>query len=193
MAGEMRVGANEIPRRKSLPRGQLMINGKRHDAEDGATMPTSDPTTEQVITEVAKGSAADVDEAVRAAARAFEKGPWSMLHHEARAKLLFRMAELLDDRTDEFALREAMDMGMPYRDFRNIIMPHCSGLFRFFGGLAMSGMSGTYRTSYEQNLRILTCREPRGVVGCINSVQFSPGTHLFENCSGAGGGELHRS
>ena len=72
------------------------------------------------------------------------------------------MADLLDDRTDEFALREATDMGMPYRDFRNIIMPHCSGLFRFFGGLAMSGMSGTYRTSYEQNLRILTCREPRG-------------------------------
>ena len=73
MAGEMRVGANEIPRRESLPRGQLMINGKWRDAGDGATMPTSDPTTEQVITEVAKGSAADLDEAVRAAARALRK------------------------------------------------------------------------------------------------------------------------
>jgi len=73
MAGEMRVGANEIPRRKSLPRGQLMINGKWRDAGDGATMPTSDPTTEQVITEVAKGSAADLDKAVRAAASALRK------------------------------------------------------------------------------------------------------------------------
>jgi hypothetical protein len=45
MAGEMRLGANEIRRRKSLPCGQLMINGKWRDAEDDATMPTSDPTT----------------------------------------------------------------------------------------------------------------------------------------------------
>ena len=116
MAGEMRVGANEIPRRKSLPRGQLMINGKWRDAGDGATMPTSDPTTEQVITEVAKGSAADLDKAVRAAASALRKilGPCCTMR--LVPSFLFRMVDLLDDRTDEFALREAMDMGMPYRD-----------------------------------------------------------------------------
>jgi aldehyde dehydrogenase (NAD+) len=52
-----------------------------------------------------------------------------------------------------------MDMGMPYRDFRETIMPHCSGLFRFFGGLAMQ-MNGSYRQSYEPAVRILTRREP---------------------------------
>jgi aldehyde dehydrogenase (NAD+) len=87
-------------------------------------------------------------------------------------KILFRMADLMDERADDFALREAMDMGIPYSDFRNIIMPHCSGLFRFYGGLAMSAMNGSYRTSYEGNIRILTRREPLGVVGCITPWNF---------------------
>jgi aldehyde dehydrogenase (NAD+) len=77
------------------------------------------------------------------------------------------MADLMDERADDFAIREAMDTGMPYSDFRAIIMPHCSGLFRFFGGLAMPAMNGGYRSSYEHDIRILTRREPLGVAGCI--------------------------
>jgi aldehyde dehydrogenase (NAD+) len=135
-------------------------------------MPTSDPTTELTITEVARASAADIEAAVEAAARSFETGQWSRMHHEQRAKILFRMADLLDERAEEFAIREAMDMGMPYHDFRETIMPHCSGLFRFFGGLAMSAMNGGYRESYEADLRILTRREPLGVVAAITPFNF---------------------
>ena len=134
-------------------------------------MPTSDPTTEEKITDVAKAAPADVEEAVRAASVAFEEGPWSRMHHEARAKILFRMADLLDERTEDFAIREAMDMGMPYHDFRDSIMPQCSGLFRFFGGLAMH-MNGGYRQSYEPDIRVLTRREPLGVVACITPFNF---------------------
>jgi aldehyde dehydrogenase (NAD+) len=82
------------------------------------------------------------------------------------------MADLLDERADDFAIREAMDMGMPYTDFRSVIMPHCSGLFRFFAGQAMAHMDGGYRTSYEANIRILTRREPLGVVGAITPWNF---------------------
>jgi len=60
---------------------------------------------------------------------------------------------------------------MPYRDFRETIMPHCSGLFRFFGGLAMQ-MNGGYRQSYEPAIRILSRREPLGVVACITPFNF---------------------
>jgi hypothetical protein len=67
---------------------------------------------------------------------------------------------------------EAMDMGMPYHDFRTIIMPHCSGLFRFFGGLCMIAMNGGYRTSYEPTIRILTRREPVGVVAATTPFNF---------------------
>ena len=159
-------------RRKAISSGQLLINGKWKDARDGATLNTSDPTTEEVITQVAKGSPADAEDAVNAAFRAFEDGPWPRMHLEERAKLLFRIADLMDERADDFAIREAMDMGMPYQDFRTIIMPHCSGLFRFFGGFCMTAMNGGYRTSYEPTIRILTPREPVGVVAAITPFNF---------------------
>src|ERR1700730_5103530 len=160
------------PMRKPIAQGQLLIGGVWRDSSDGATMTTMDPTTEEVITSVAKATPADANAAIETAYQAFEDGPWGRMHGEERAKILFRMADLMDERADDFALREAMDMGIPYSDFRNIIMPHCSGLFRFFGGLAMSAMSGSYRTSYEGNIRILTRREPLGVVGCITPWNF---------------------
>ena len=160
------------PARQTVQPGKLLIGGKWCDSSDGSTMTTFDPTTEDPITTVAKASPQDAEAAVGAAHRACEEGPWSRMHHEERAKLLFRIADLLDERATEFALLEAMDMGMPYSDFRTIIMPHCSGLFRFFGGLAMSAMSGGYRTSYDSNIRILTRREPLGVVAAITPWNF---------------------
>jgi aldehyde dehydrogenase (NAD+) len=162
---------NALPTRRNLAPGQLLIDGRWQASQDGATMATTDPTTEAVITQVAKATPGDANRAVQAARRAFEDGPWSRLHHEQRAKILFRLADLMDERAHEFALREAMDMGMPYRDFLDIVMPHCSGLFRFFGGLAMQ-MNGGYRSSYESALRILTRREPLGVVACITPWNF---------------------
>ncbi|MGH9402831.1 MAG: aldehyde dehydrogenase family protein [Terriglobia bacterium] len=161
-----------VPTRKSIAKGQLLIDGKWRDSSSGETMTTTDPTTEAPITTVAKATPEDAQAAIDAAYAAFEEGPWGKMHHEERAKILFRMADLMDERADDFAIREAMDMGMPYTDFRTIIMPHCSGLFRFFGGQAMSAMNGSYRTSFEQTIRILTRREPLGVVAAITPWNF---------------------
>lgn len=160
------------PNRKKVAPGQLLISGKWRDSSDGETMASVDPTTEETITNVAKATAQDADAAVQAASKAFEDGPWSRMHHEERAKILFRVADLLDERADELSLLESMDMGIPYGDFRTICTPHCSGLFRFFGGLAMSAMNGGYRTSYESEIRILTRREPLGVVAAITPWNF---------------------
>jgi len=169
---DIRETAPQQPKRTKIPRGQLLINGNWREGKSGETMTTVDPTTEEAITEVVKGSPQDADDAVDAAYRAFEEGPWSKIHHEGRAKILFKIADLMDERADDFALREAMDMGMPYHDFRTIIMPHCSGLFRFFGGLCMTAMNGGYRASYEPKVRILTRREPLGVVTAITPFNF---------------------
>jgi aldehyde dehydrogenase (NAD+) len=163
---------DDHPRRKAIPAGRLLIDGQWRDAASGETSTTFDPTTEAAITTVAKAGAGEASDAVAAAQRAFEQGPWARMHHEERAKILFRIADLMDERAEDFAVREAMDMGMPYRDFRDIIMPYCSGLFRFHGGLAMSAMDGAYRTSYEPNIRILTRREPLGVVATITPFNF---------------------
>ncbi|MER8784326.1 aldehyde dehydrogenase family protein [Mesorhizobium sp. M0437] len=159
-------------RRKAIPVGRLLIDGQWRDAVSGETSTTFDPTTEAAITDIAKADVTDTSDAVAAAQRAFEQGPWARMHHEERAKILFRIADLMDERAEDFAVREAMDMGMPYRDFRDIIMPHCSGLFRFHGGLAMSAMDGACRTSYDPNIRILTRREPLGVVAAITPFNF---------------------
>ena len=169
---DLRETALQQPKRTKIPRGQLLINGNWRDGKNGETMITVDPTTEEAITEVVKGSPQDADAAVDAAYLALEEGPWSKFHLEGRAKILFKIADLMDERADDFALREAMDMGMPYHDFRAIIMPHCAGLFRFFGGLCMTAMNGGYRTSYEPNLRIFTRREPLGVVTAITPFNF---------------------
>jgi aldehyde dehydrogenase (NAD+) len=85
---------------------------------------------------------------------------------------MFRIADLLDARADDFAIREAMDMGMPYRDFRDMILPTVSSLFRFYGGQAMSALSGSYRASDDADVRILTRREPLGVVAAITPFNF---------------------
>lgn len=164
--------APERPQRKPIAKGQLLIGGKWRDAASGETIDNIDPTTEGVTTTVAKASLKETSTAVDAAYEAFENGPWGRMHHEDRAKILFRMADLMDERAEDFAIREAMDMGMPYKDFRDVIMPHCSGLFRFFGGLAMSAMNGSYRSSYEKDIRILTTREPLGVVAAITPFNF---------------------
>lgn len=168
----MNTSATTAPRRKVLPKGQLLIGGAWRESASGETIDNIDPTTEDITTTIAKADVAEADEAVDAAYEAFEDGPWGRMHHEERAKILFRMADLMDERADDFAIREAMDMGMPYKDFREIIMPHCSGLFRFFGGLAMSAMNGGYRSSYEHDVRILTRREPLGVVAAITPFNF---------------------
>ncbi len=160
------------PERRSIAPGQLLINGAWVDAQSGETMDVVDPTTEQAFTHVQKASVVDADRAIDAASDAFETGPWGRMRHEDRAKILFKMADLLDDRAEDFALREAMDMGMPYTDFLSIIMPHCSGLFRFFAGQAMAHMDGGYRQSYEADIRILTLREPLGVVAAITPWNF---------------------
>ena len=161
-----------MPARKDIAKGQLLIRGRWRDSSSGETMTTTDPTTEAAITTVAKATPEDAQAAIDAAYDAFEEGPWGKMHHEERAKILFKMADLMDERADDFAIREAMDMGMPYTDFRTIIMPHCSGLFRFFAGQAMSAMNGAYRSSYEHDIRILTRREPLGVVAAITPWNF---------------------
>jgi aldehyde dehydrogenase (NAD+) len=95
----------DFPRRKPIAAGQLLIDGAWRDARSGETTTTYDPTTEQAIADIAKADAADADLAVAAAQRGFEDGPWSRMHHEERAKILFRIADLMDERAKDFAVR----------------------------------------------------------------------------------------
>ena len=162
----------QTPVRTHLPDGKLLIGGVWRDAGEGTTHRLIDPTTEEEFATVAAATAADAEAAVAAAHKAFSTGVWPALTHEGRAKILFRIADLLEERAEDLALREAMDMGMPYKDLIDAIVPHCAQLFRLYGGLAMSAMDGGYRDSHEPDIRILTRREPLGVVAAITPFNF---------------------
>ena len=90
----------------------LFIGGKDVAASDGKTFTTVNPATEEPLAVVARATAADMDKAVKAARRAF-RGSWSRLSGKERAKYLFRIARILQERSREFAVLESMDSGKP--------------------------------------------------------------------------------
>src|SRR6516164_5326032 len=75
---------------------QLLIDGKWSDAKSGKRFDDFDPATGQVVASVAEGDAADVDEAVKAARRAFDSGPWAKTSPADRSKLIWKLADLLE-------------------------------------------------------------------------------------------------
>ena len=82
---------------------KLFINGKWVAAESGRTFPTYNPATGEVLSRVAEGDKADVDAAVRAARQAFDHGPWRSLTASERGRMIWKLADLLEQHTEEFA------------------------------------------------------------------------------------------
>ncbi|MBJ7457315.1 MAG: aldehyde dehydrogenase family protein, partial [Thermoleophilia bacterium] len=104
------------------PRYGLVIDGAERDAREGRVFATTEPATGAHLADVAEAGAGDVDDAVAAARRAYEGG-WRDLPGRARAKYLFRLARLLQDRSREFAVLESIDGGKPIRESRDIDVP----------------------------------------------------------------------
>src|SRR5208283_5246805 len=97
---------------KSSPK-KLLINGKWVAPKSGKTFETLNPANEEVLALIAEGDKADVDEAVKAARKALEEGPWPSMGPHQRAKLMFKIADLIDQHTDELAELETLDNGKP--------------------------------------------------------------------------------
>ena len=85
----------------SKPR-KLLIDGAGH-AASGKTFPVYDPSTGEVMVQVAEADAADVDKTVKAARKAFDEGPWSRMSPSERGRLLWRLADLIEQHAEEFA------------------------------------------------------------------------------------------
>jgi phenylacetaldehyde dehydrogenase len=115
---------------------QLLIDGKSVEAKSGKKFDVFDPATGQAIAAVAEADAADVDEAVKAARRAFETGPWSKTSPADRCKLMWKLADLLESHADEIAQLESLDNGKPIRDARNVDLPGSYEILRYMAGWA---------------------------------------------------------
>src|SRR6476469_4891889 len=113
----------------------LFIGGRFVPAKDGATFSTVNPATEEKLALVAKGSPADADRAVRAARRAQTRS-WGTLPGKERAKYLFRIARILQERSREFAVLESMDSGKPIKESRDVDVPLAAAHFWYYAGWA---------------------------------------------------------
>ncbi|KUJ66898.1 betaine-aldehyde dehydrogenase [Streptomyces albus subsp. albus] len=112
----------------------LFIDGEFADAADGKVFKTLSPASEEVLSEVAQAGAEDVDRAVKAARKAFEK--WSALPGAERAKYLFRIARIIQERSRELAVLESLDNGKPIRESRDFDLPTVAAHFFYYAGWA---------------------------------------------------------
>lgn len=110
------------------------INGEFVDPIEGGAFATINPADESVLATVSEGSAADVDAAVKAARRAFTK--WSKLSGAERAKYLYRIARILQERAREFAVLETLDNGKPIKESRDVDVPLVAAHFFHYAGWA---------------------------------------------------------
>ncbi len=148
-----------------LPAPKLLYGGRATDAQEGEVMPVVNPATGQKICEVPAAGARDVDLAVAAARRAFEAGPWRTMTARERGRLLRRLADLLWERREEFALVESLENGKTFKEaIRGDVAPGAATLAYWSGApvrilgevLPVDGPFHTY-----------VLKEPVGVVGAI--------------------------
>jgi aldehyde dehydrogenase (NAD+) len=113
----------------------LFIDGAFTDPRAGGSRKTINPATEEVLAEVAEADAADVDDAVRAARRAYET-VWGPMRGSDRAKYLFRLARIIQERARELAVLESIDNGKPIKEARDVDLPLVAAHFFYYAGWA---------------------------------------------------------
>jgi aldehyde dehydrogenase (NAD+) len=113
----------------------LFINGKWVSPQSKKKFSSINPATEEVLAKVSQGNQADVDKAVKAARAAYNK-VWSKTKPKERAKYLFRIARLLQERAREFAVLESLDNGKPIRETRDVDVPLSAAHFFYHAGWA---------------------------------------------------------
>jgi 1-pyrroline dehydrogenase len=147
----------------SVEKHKNLVGGEWVDSSDGGTEEIVNPATGETIAEVPTGTEADVDRAVDAAKQAWPE--WREATPQERSELLLKLADLIDEHTEELAEIESRNVGKPIAAARDE-MPVCADNIRFFAGAArvLEGRAtGEYMKGYTSMIR----REPIGIVGQI--------------------------
>jgi gamma-glutamyl-gamma-aminobutyraldehyde dehydrogenase len=152
------------------PETRLFIDGKFVDAVDGKRFTTLNPANGKPLAEVARGNGKDVERAVKAARRAFKSGVWSQRSPRDRMAVMFKIAQLLEAHTEEFALLDCLDMGKSISELLNIDLPCSIQTFQYFAE-TIDKVEGVV-TSTDRNALHMIVREPLGVVACVTPWNF---------------------
>jgi aldehyde dehydrogenase (NAD+) len=144
---------------------KMLIDGQWVDSQSGKTFETINPATGDTICQIAAGDKADVDLAVQAARRALESKPWARMSASARGRLIYKLADRIEENIEELAALETLDNGKPINDSLNVDMPTTVANYRYFAGWAdkIHGKTIPVNGPYLAYTR----HEPVGVVGQI--------------------------
>jgi len=144
---------------------KLYINGEFVESVSQKTFETFNPATGEVLATVAEAGPEDIDKAVKAARKAFEEGPWSKMSAAQRSRLMYKLADLMEENKEELALLETLDNGKPIRETTNADIPLSIEHMRYYAGWATKIVGQTIPVSgpYFNYTR----HEPVGVVGQI--------------------------
>ncbi len=148
------------------PETRLFIDGEFIDAKAGGRFESINPATGEVLAEISRGTAEDIDIAVAAAKRAFKSGVWSRMAPRDRMEVLYKYARLIEEHADEFALLDTLDMGKPISDMITGDVPAAALTFQYFAE-TIDKIDGQV-TNTEAAVLHYILREPLGVVGCIS-------------------------
>ena len=143
---------------------QNYVNGQWTPSSSGEVFPVYDPSSEEVIAQVASSSAADIDQAVKAARAAFDSGPWATTTAQDRGRILFKLAEKIRQNTAQLAEIECRNTGKPIVEAEYDIADVAT-CFEYYGGLA-NKVTG-HVNPVPANALSFTLREPMGVAGQI--------------------------
>jgi acyl-CoA reductase-like NAD-dependent aldehyde dehydrogenase len=150
---------------------RLCINGEFVDAKGGATFATHNPATEEKIADVASAGVEDVDTAVRAARAQMEPGSeWQKMKPRDRAKVMWRLADMLTARAAEIGRIETLDNGKPIFESQFVDTPAAAECLYYFAG--WSGKVTGETLPVQEGAFTYTLREPVGVVGAITPWNF---------------------
>ncbi|MDT7785854.1 MAG: aminomuconate-semialdehyde/2-hydroxymuconate-6-semialdehyde dehydrogenase, partial [Pseudonocardiales bacterium] len=142
-----------------------VIGGAEAGSADGATFDDIDPYTQEAYATVALGGAREADEAVRAARKAFDEGPWPRMSFDERGKLLHRLADLMDQHNEDLALADTRDMGKPVTAAKTKDVPRSALNFRFFADHAR--LSESQHLPNANGFHTYVQHAPAGVVAAI--------------------------
>jgi aldehyde dehydrogenase (NAD+) len=144
---------------------KLFIGNEFVDATDHAVFGVENPAEASLLAEVAEAKQADIDRAVAAARRALESAEWQRLAARERGRLLYRLADLIEQQADELARIETLQNGKPYFESRQIDLPEAVAVLRYYAGWADKVHGETLPIAGP--MLGYTRREPLGVVGAI--------------------------
>ena len=152
------------PAKPAVKTYQNYVNGQWVSSSTGETFPVFDPSTEEVIANVAAASASDVDKAVKAARAAFDSGPWPATTAQDRGRILFKLADKIRQNQPMLAELECRNTGKPIVEAEYDI-GDVATCFEYYGGLA-NKVNGSVMP-VPANALSFTLREPVGVAGQI--------------------------